>query len=233
MRRSIEIIQQRITAACRRCGRDEKEVKLIAVSKTFPAETIRRAYENGLRVFGENKAQEFRDKTKELPQDIEWHFIGHLQTNKIKYVLPKAALIHSVDSLHLAQALSAAALRKEMNVNVLLEINTSDELSKFGAAAAEAAEIFEQIMLLQGLVPRGLMTMAPFTSDEKKVRRSFALLRGIREELKQRFPAENVQELSMGMSADFEWAIEEGSTMVRIGTALFGQRGRKSEANTA
>lgn len=226
MKITIEKIQQRIAAACARCGRDENEIKLIAVSKNFPAEVVRKAYDAGLRAFGENKAQEFRDKSNILNSDIEWHFIGHLQTNKIKYVIPKASLIHSVDSLHLAKALANYAQRKEVNVNILLEVNTSGESSKFGIAPQALEDTLGAIVELPGLTLRGLMTMAPFTDDEVKVRSSFALLRKLQQKIVSSAEQKNIIELSMGMSADFEWAIEEGSTMVRIGTAIFGARGR-------
>jgi len=226
MKKRIEKIHQRIISACRRSGRDPSEVKLIAVSKNFPAETIRQAYQLGLHVFGENRAQEFKEKNKCLPADIEWHFIGHLQTNKIKYVLPEAVLIHSVDSLHLAKALSEFGQKRRLQIPVLLEINTSAEASKFGLEPQEALPVYGQMLELPALKPQGLMTIAPFTDNEKQVRKAFALLRTIREKLQTRFPKAQVRELSMGMSADFEWAIEEGSTMVRIGSAIFGARGR-------
>ena len=226
MKIAIENVLQRIAAACARCGRDEDEIKLIAVSKNFPAEVVQEAYDTGLRAFGENKAQEFRDKSRLLNSDIEWHFIGHLQTNKIKYVVPRAGLIHSVDSLRLAQALAKYALRKEVNVNILLEVNTSAESSKFGIAPEALEDTFGEILELPGLVVKGLMTMAPFVNDERKVRNSFMLLRELQGKIMRFTAPEHVKELSMGMSADFEWAIEEGSTMVRIGTAIFGARRR-------
>ncbi len=226
MKKAIENIAEQIAEACRRCNRRPDEVKLIPVSKSFPVETLQQAYDLGIKVFGENKAQEFRDKTRVLPQDIEWHFIGHLQTNKIKYVAPQAALIHAVDSLHLAKALAEFAQRSNITVPVLLEVNTSAEMSKFGAPPDQAEETFLEINEMDGLQLKGLMTMAPFTDDETLVRGAFKKLRRLQEKLQKQAAAENIKELSMGMSSDFEWAIEEGSTMVRIGTAIFGVRRR-------
>ena len=226
MKNALENISEQIAEACLRCGRKPEEVKIIPVSKSFPVETLRQAYDLGIKVFAENKAQEFRDKTRALPQDIEWHFIGHLQTNKIKYVVPQAALIHAVDSLHLAEALSGYAQRKNVTAPVLLEVNTSAEMSKFGVPPEQAEELFLEMLEMEGLNLKGLMTMAPFTDDETLVRNAFKKLRRLQEKLQKHTAAENIRELSMGMSSDFKWAVEEGSTMVRIGTAIFGARGR-------
>ena len=226
MKNALKKITDQIADACLRSGRTPEEVKIIPVSKSFPAETILQAYEQGIKIFAENKAQEFRDKTRVLPQDIEWHFIGALQTNKIKYVVPKAALLHSVDSLHLAEAVSKFAQRKNVTASVLLEVNTSAEKSKIGVTPEQAEETFLEILELNGLKLKGLMTMAPFTDDERLVRNSFRQLRSLQQKLQKHTAAENIKELSMGMSSDFVWAVEEGSTMVRIGTAIFGARGR-------
>ena len=226
IRQNIRDIEERISKACERSGRKREDVTLIAVSKTFPAETVREAYEAGLRVFGENRPQELREKSQLLPDDIEWHFIGHLQTNKIKYVLPTARLIHSVDSLHLAQALSEFAQKKNLQVPILLEVNTSGEASKFGFKPEETAQAFSQINALPHLELRGLMTIGPLTDDAGRIRKAFRELRTLRDEVRKQWGVEKTAILSMGMSGDFEIAIEEGATHIRLGTAIFGKRGK-------
>jgi len=220
----IRTVNDKISTACKRSGRYPDDVKLVAVSKRFPVQRITEAYESGLRIFGESKAQELRDKVGVLPENIEWHFIGHLQTNKVKYVVPFAKLIHSVDSIHLAQAISAYAVKNGHKPNVLMEVNTSDEESKFGFNVENSCEAYQQINKLQGLHICGLMTMAPFVSEEDEIRKAFRKLKKIQKQLKQMDLGLDVRELSMGMSQDYEIAIEEGSTMVRIGTAIFGKR---------
>lgn len=224
MKDAIQRVEERIRQACNRSGRKREEVTLVAVSKTFPSEAIAEAYQSGLRIFGESRAQEFKGKVTALPDDIEWHFIGHLQRNKIKYVLPHARLIHSIDSLALAEAASEYALRHALSVSVLMEVNTSGEEAKYGLSRQEAADTFLKINELPGLELRGLMTIAPFVRDEKKIRASFKMLRRVKEEVSRFTAPEHTAELSMGMSADFETAIEEGSTMIRVGTAIFGAR---------
>ncbi|NOX90244.1 MAG: YggS family pyridoxal phosphate-dependent enzyme [Calditrichaeota bacterium] len=226
IKEALRKTEERINRACERCGRRREEITLIAVTKTFPPEVIQQAYDLGLKVFGENRPQEFRDKSKILPDDIEWHFIGHLQTNKIKYVVPRARLIHSVDSMHLAEALSEFAVKKKVTVPILLEVNTSGEQTKFGFKPDEVEKAFELIAQLQGLQLKGLMTIGPFTEDQRLIRKAFVCLRQIREKLRDEWGKEKTAALSMGMSGDFEIAIEEGSTHIRLGTAIFGQRGR-------
>lgn len=221
----VEKVQSAIEKACKRSGRSPEEIKLIAVSKTFPVEVIQQAYDAGLRIFGENKAQELRDKAPQLPADIEWHFIGHLQSNKIKYAAPVSALIHSVDSLSIAEALSAFAVKKGMEIPVLIEVNTSGEASKFGMTADDVEGNFKQIRMLENIKVRGLMTIGPMTADEERIRNSFRLLRSLRDKLAAIADESEIAALSMGMSQDFEIAIEEGSTMIRVGTAIFGHRG--------
>ncbi len=223
---SVKKIQDRIAETCQRCGRDPLEVKLVAVSKMFPADAVREVYDAGLRCFGESRAQEFRDKHPLLPDDVEWHFIGHLQTNKIKYVVPNADLVHSVDTLHLATALSEYARKKEVDIAVLMEVNTSEEASKFGTTAESAVDTYHEICELPGLAAKGLMTIAPYSDNEKEIRDAFQRLRAIRERLQNDLSSDRTGVLSMGMSHDFEYAIMEGSTMVRIGSAIFGPRGR-------
>jgi pyridoxal phosphate enzyme (YggS family) len=223
----VQQVYHSMESACKNSGRSIEEVKLIAVSKTFPVEVNREAYDAGLKIFGENKAQDLRDKAPQMPPDTEWHFIGHLQSNKIKYVAGVSALIHSVDSLSLAEAISAFGVKKDIAVPVLLEVNTSGESSKFGLKPEETKMAFEQIRVLENIEVRGLMTIGPLTRDEDKIRASFRQLRTIREELAAVGDESEMAELSMGMSQDYEIAIEEGSTMVRIGTAIFGKRGYK------
>lgn len=219
-------VLENIAEVCKKTGRNADDVKVVAVSKTFPVETIQKAYEAGLRIFGENRAQDFRDKTPLLPQDIEWHFIGHLQKNKIKYVIPRAELVQSVDSLKLAKALSDYALRNDKIQPVLLEVNTSGEKSKFGAAPQEAVDLFQRVDELSGLSLKGLMTIGPFTDDEQAIRKAFRLLVKIKRELEKYLSENKLAVLSMGMTHDYKIAIEEGSNMVRLGTAIFGARGR-------
>lgn len=223
---ALKKVFEKIETVCIKSGRNPCEVELVAISKTFPAEDVMEVYQAGMRVFGESRAQEFRDKVPQLPSDIHWHFVGHLQTNKIKYIVPKAELIHSVDSLHLARALSDYAQKKGVVSRILMEINTSEEDAKFGTAMDSAIDDYLEIANLPALEACGLMTMAPFTDDERAIRRSFTRLRKIREQIAGQMAEERVAILSMGMSNDYPIAIEEGSTMVRIGSAIFGPRGR-------
>lgn len=224
--KSIADIKNRISEACQRSGRNSDDVQLIAVSKTLPVDVILEAYNSGLRIFGESRAQEVKEKTSDLPDDINWHFIGHLQTNKIKYVLPVCTLIHSVDSLHLAKAISDFCVKRDIPSSILLEINTSGEISKLGINSADAIEQYLEIRKLKNLNLKGLMTIAPYTNDENLIRQSFRLLKDIRDNLYKKIGSDQKLDLSMGMSQDYEIAIEEGSTMIRIGTAIFGPRGR-------
>ncbi|AFN75338.1 pyridoxal phosphate enzyme, YggS family [Melioribacter roseus P3M-2] len=222
---NIKNIFDKIDKACSRCGRSSNEIKLIGVSKTVSTERIIEAYRAGLKVFGENKAQELKEKAEILSDydDIEWHFIGHLQTNKVKYVIDKAEYIHSVDSLKLAEEIEKRAKKISKVQNVLLEIKTSDEVSKFGLTDIdEIYRVAEFCKNSANLKLIGLMTIAPFVDDENVVRNAFINLRNLKEKLiSEGF---EMTELSMGMTGDFEIAIEEGATMIRIGTAIFGAR---------
>jgi pyridoxal phosphate enzyme (YggS family) len=220
-------LRAEIVDICLKTGRKPDSVKLVGVSKMFPVPVLQQAYDAGLRVFGENKPQEFRDKHPQLPKDIEWHLIGHLQSNKVKYVAGKAELIHSVDSLSLAEEINKVAGRSEVIQKVLIEVNTSGEDSKIGLYTyREVEELALSIAELKSLDLRGLMTIGPNTTDEDAIRMAFAGLRGMIEDLnKQGF---RLTELSMGMTQDFEIAIEEGATIIRVGTALFGARNYKS-----
>ena len=218
-------VEERITAACARCGRPRDTVALIAVSKTKPVSMIREIYDLGQRDFGENRPQELRDKYAELPDDIRWHMIGHLQKNKIKYVVGRAVMIHSIDSVSLAEAVSREADRQGCTVPVLLEVNVAGEESKFGVSPEEAAGLARQCAVLPGLRVEGLMTIAPFVDDPEENRPVFRKLRQLSVDI----ASENIDNvfmnvLSMGMTNDYEVAIEEGATMVRVGTGIFGER---------
>jgi PLP dependent protein len=228
---NVSHVRDRISAAARRAGRQPEEVALMAVSKTFPAERIREAYVAGLRLFGENRVQEFAAKTEEvldLP-GVEWHMIGHLQTNKAGKAAELFSAVDSVDSLKLAEKLNAAARDLGKNLNVLIEINVGGEKAKSGVApdAAELESLLQSAPRLERLTIRGLMTIPPFIDDPQQARPYFRKLRELRDQIAARnLPAIHMGVLSMGMSHDFEVAIEEGSTCVRVGTAIFGERSR-------
>lgn len=197
-------------------------VKLVAVSKFKPVEDILAAYEAGQRAFGENRPQELSAKAQALPADIEWHFIGHLQTNKLKMVLPYAALIESVDSEHLLAEIDRAAHSAGRTVDILLEVHIAAEQTKQGFTPDEALELAARIDAFPGVRLRGVMGMATFTDDEDEVRREFRLLKGISTQLQAIRPG--CDQVSMGMSEDWRIAVEEGTTIVRIGSAIFGAR---------
>jgi PLP dependent protein len=226
---NIASIHERIAAAASRAGRNPKEIALMAVSKTHPPERIREAYEAGLRVFGENRIQEFASKVGALQNlpDAEWHMIGHLQTNKASKTTELFHAVDSVDSLKLAEKLDAAARQLGKKLSVLLEINVGGEIAKSGVAPDSPAldELLIAAPRLDSLQFRGLMTVPPFTDDPQDARPYFRKLRGLRDNIAARkHPGVNMDVISMGMSHDFEVAIEEGSTCVRVGTAIFGER---------
>ena len=218
-------VKRKIEEACLRSGREPEEVRLIAVSKTKPALMVQEAYDWGQRLFGENKPQEIRDKQPVLPADIQWHMIGHLQRNKVKYVVGHAAMIHSVDSVRLAEAISEEAVRKQLTVPVLVEVNMALELSKFGLRPEDTEEFIETIAPLEGISIKGLMTIAPYTDDPEANRVYFRDLRNLSIDIDSK-NIDNVSmcELSMGMTGDYEVAVEEGATFVRVGTGIFGDR---------
>lgn len=225
LRENLQEVEARIQAACRRAGRDRSEVTLVAVSKTKPAEMLQEAYDLGVRVFGENKVQEIREKYEVLPKDIEWHMIGHLQTNKVKYIVDKVRLIHSVDSLKLAEVIEKEAEKQNRTVDILLEVNVAEEESKFGLKTAEVLPLAEKIAELSHIRLRGLMTIAPFVENPEKNRTIFANLHKLYVDIKEKnIDNGTVSILSMGMTNDYEVAIEEGATMVRVGTGIFGAR---------
>ena len=223
---NIECIQEQITAACIEAGRDRAEVRLIAVSKNHPASFIREAFDSGQIEFGESYVQEFLEKydDPELEnQGIEWHFIGHLQSNKIRSIIGKVSLIHGIDKLSTAEELSKRALQQNLQVNYLLEVNTSGEASKYGMAPEEVLSIAEALFTLPNIFLRGLMTIA--SPERIKAQEEFRQLRMLLDALKAVAPDPSpLVELSMGMSGDFREAIHEGATMIRVGTAIFGWR---------
>ncbi|CDA69448.1 pyridoxal phosphate enzyme YggS family [Clostridium sp. CAG:510] len=211
--------------ACRVSGRNPEEVSLIAVSKTKPVSMLQEAYDAGCRDFGENKVQEIMDKIDRLPSDIRWHMIGHLQTNKVKYIVGKVFLIHSVDSLHLAEAISKEAVKQNTTVNILIEVNVAKEDTKYGAMAEDTVSLVEKIALLPGICVKGLMTIAPYVENPQENRQYFVKLRQLAVDIKSK-NIDNVHMdiLSMGMTGDYMVAIEEGATYVRVGTGIFGER---------
>ena len=218
-------VEARIRAACKRCGRDEDSVTLISVSKTKPVRLIEEAYEYGKRDFGENKAQEMKQKYEVLPDDIRWHFIGHLQTNKIKYVVGHACLIHSVDSLHLAQGIEAESAKRDLVTHILLEVNVAGEKSKFGVTPEYVFELAEKISKFPHVRIDGLMTVAPYVSDADKNRPVFRRLNTLSVDIAgKNIDNVSMDILSMGMTGDYEAAIEEGATHIRVGTGIFGER---------
>ena len=228
---NVAEVRQQITAVAHRAGRDPAGITLMAVSKTFPAESIRQAYAAGIRVFGENRVQEFSGKSIQLAdlKDAEWHMIGHLQSNKAAAAAELFIAVDSVDSLKLAEKLDAAAEKLTKKLRVLIEINVGGESAKSGVAP-DSAQLEELLVAAPGLEHiefRGLMTIPPFAEDVEEARPYFRKLRELRDQIAARnLPAIHVDILSMGMSHDFEVAIEEGSTCVRVGTAIFGERAK-------
>jgi pyridoxal phosphate enzyme (YggS family) len=223
--KNLNHVKEEINEACKRAGRDPKEVTLIAVSKTKPIEDLRAAYAAGARDFGENKVQELTGKIEEMPADIRWHMIGHLQRNKVKYIAGKVSLIHSVDSYRLAEEINIQAKKNNCTIPILIEVNYAKENSKFGIAPEEIKELVQEISELENVKIKGLMTIAPFVEDPEENREIF---RGMKE-LSVDIARENIDNvemevLSMGMTNDYIVAVEEGSTMVRVGTGIFGAR---------
>lgn len=221
----LQEVEKRIQAACDRAGRKREEVTLIAVSKTKPVETLQEAYALGVRIFGENKVQELTAKYEALPKDIHWHMIGHLQTNKVKYIIDKAELIHSVDSLKLAETIEKEAAKHDLIADILVEVNVAEEESKFGMKMEEVIPFVEKVSAFPHVRVRGLMTIAPFVEDPEENRSIFADLHKLYIDIKKKnHDNDTVSVLSMGMTNDYEVAIEEGATMVRVGTGIFGAR---------
>ena len=226
LKQRLENIRERIRRAADSCNRDPDSIRLVAVSKTVPAETVKAAIEAGAKILGENYVQEAREKFDALVHyPVSWHFIGHLQSNKAKYAVRLFDLIHSVDSLKLARALDKEAKKVDKIQPILIQVNISGEETKSGISAAEVPGLILEVSQLENLSLEGLMTMPPYFYQPEKVRPYFAALRELRDRLKdQPVPNVSMDELSMGMTGDFEVAIEEGATLVRIGTAIFGER---------
>ena len=225
VKENLLIVENRIKEACKRCGRDRSEVTLIAVSKTKPADMIQEAYQWGIRDFGENKVQEICDKYEQLPRDIRWHMIGHLQRNKVKQVIDKAVLIHSVDSVRLAEQIEEEAAKKGICVDILLEVNVADEESKFGFRLEETEQAIRDISVFPHISIKGLMTIAPFVENSEQNRPVFKELNQFYVDMQRKnIDNVNMNMLSMGMTGDYEIAIEEGATLVRVGTGIFGTR---------
>jgi hypothetical protein len=226
---NAERIRERISTVCRKTGRNPSEITLLAVGKTFPADNIREALHAGIIDIGENYVQELLEKKKLIPQeDVRWHFIGHLQSNKVKYISDWISLIHAVDNLSLAREIERRAEHSSRVIDVLVEVNTTGETSKFGIQPSDTVEFVRSLAPLRNIRIAGLMTIGPFLPDPEGSRPMFRQLRNLRDEVGH-LGQENVtmKHLSMGMTGDFEVGIEEGATIVRIGTALFGHRKRK------
>lgn len=222
---NLKEVEERIRKAALTAGRDPSEVTLIAVSKTKPVPMLMEAYDEGIRVFGENKVQEIMDKYDEMPSDVSWHMIGHLQRNKVKYLIGKVKMIHSVDSLRLAEAIEAEAAKKDVVVPILLEVNVAEEDTKFGLPVNGVLPLVQQISAFPHLSVQGLMTIAPYVADPEENRPVFRQLKKLSVDIKEKnIDNIHMNVLSMGMTGDYEVAIQEGATMVRVGTGIFGAR---------
>ena len=225
LKENLKNVESNIAKSCEKAGRNRDEVTLIAVSKTKPVEVLQEAYDLGVRVFGENKVQELVDKYEALPKDIRWHMIGHLQTNKVKYIIGKVEMIHSVDSLKLAETIEKESAKKNCITKILVEVNVAEEESKFGLHMEEVIPFIEKISTFEHIQLCGLMTIAPFVENSEENRTIFANLHKLSVDIMgKNIDNRNVSVLSMGMTNDYEVAIEEGATMVRVGTGIFGER---------
>lgn len=222
----LEKVKDRIKRAAEDCRRDPQSVQLVAVSKTVPTSKVQEAIEAGVTILGENYVQEARDKINSLMSfPVSWHFIGHLQSNKAKYAVRLFDLIHSVDSLKLAQELNRQAQKNAKIQQILIQVNISQEETKSGIFVDDAVSLISEISHLDNLAVKGLMTMPPYFNQPEKVQPFFAALRNLRDQIESKaIPNVSMDQLSMGMTGDFEVAIEEGATMVRVGTAIFGER---------
>lgn len=225
---NLNDVEKRVQAACDRAGRDRTEVTLIAVSKTKPVSDLQVIYDQGVREFGENKVQELTGKIEELPKDINWHMIGHLQRNKVKYIAKDVSLIHSVDSYRLAEEINIQAKKAQRVIPILIEVNVAKEESKFGIAVEEAVELCKEIATLDAVKICGLMTIAPNVVVAEENREVFRKIRDLSVDIdNEKIDNVSMNVLSMGMTNDFEVAIEEGATHIRVGTAIFGERNYK------
>ena len=225
LKENLKTVEERIQSACKKAGRKREEITLIAVSKTKPVEMLQEAYDLGVRINGENKAQELASKYEVLPKDIHWHMIGHMQRNKVKYIIDKVDLIHSVDSVRLAETIDKEAEKHGVIANILIEVNVAKEESKFGLMPEEVPEFVEKIAGFPHIRVKGLMTIAPFVENPEENRPIFAHLRKLSVDIaKKNIDNITMSILSMGMTNDYQVAIEEGATMVRVGTGIFGAR---------
>ena len=222
--RQLRDVKERIAEVCNRMRRDPKEIGLVLVTKSVEIDRIQEVYKLGVCDFGENRVQELMEKRDQLPQDIRWHFIGSLQTNKVKSLMENVFLVHSCDRVELAQEIQKQAEKHKRVIDVLIQVNTSGEETKHGFAPKDVQAAVSEIVQLSRIKIRGLMTIGPNTEDKTKTRSAFHSLRLLRGELKSKFPSQDWRYLSMGMSSDFEIAIEEGANLLRIGTAVFGPR---------
>jgi PLP dependent protein len=225
---NLERVREQIAQATAKAGRAVDEIELVAISKTHAAEKVREAIEPGQILFGESRVQEARAKIPELPSNLRWHFVGHLQKNKIRHALPLFELIHSVDSLALAQDMNRIADEDGLHPRVLLEVNVAGEGSKFGFPPDKLRQEIEELLALPRLSILGLMTIPPLSEEAETSRKYFVQLRELRDRLQTEFHVDLAQ-LSMGMTNDFPVAVEEGATLVRVGTAIFGERSRRKE----
>lgn len=227
---NLERVEKKICESCKLAGRDRKDVTLIAVSKTKPVSMLMEVYDEGIREFGENKVQELVDKYEQMPKDINWHMIGHLQTNKVKYIIDKVCLIHGVDSLHLAEEISKQAVKHNVIANILVEINIGNEETKFGVSPQEAYDVVKDIVKLPNINVKGLMAIAPYVVDQEENRPLFIKMRNLVVDITRQLTDNSsdnntsLKELSMGMTGDYPVAIQEGATYVRVGTGIFGER---------
>lgn len=225
IRKNMKAVEDIIASECQKAGRKPEDVTLIAVSKTKPVEMLMEAYEYGCRDFGENKVQELLDKYEVMPKDIRWHMIGHLQRNKVKYIVDKVYLIHSVDSLRLAEEISKEAVKKNVCTNILVEVNVANEETKFGTTCEEVKQLVQDIAKLPNICVKGLMTIAPFVENAEKNRPIFSKLKKISVDIMdENIDNITMENLSMGMTGDYAVAVSEGATCVRVGTGIFGVR---------
>ena len=226
IRENVQFARNKIAEACRRSGRESEEIELVAITKTVDVEQINEAIEAGIRVVGENRVQEAWRKFQEVGEKVHWHMVGHLQTNKVKRVLQFADMIHSVDSVYLAREIQTQAKKLDRTIEILIQVNTSGEESKFGLEPEATIGAIEEVSTLPNLKIKGLMTIGAFLPNPEDVRPCFKLLRDLKDRVNERgITSVEIGTLSMGMTNDYEIAIEEGSTMVRVGTAIFGERG--------
>ncbi len=225
IKENIKQVEDNVKSACIRAERPIDEITLIAVSKTKPIEMLYEAYHSGCRDFGENKVQELVKKYEEMPKDIKWHMIGHLQRNKVKYIIDKVYLIHSVDSLRLAEEISKEASKRNITSHILIEVNIAEEDSKFGVSVNDTLSLIKSISKLPSIKVEGLMTIAPFVENPEENRQYFVELHSLYVDImKKNIDNVNMNVLSMGMTGDYEVALEEGATCIRVGTGIFGER---------